>query len=91
MDVQRRILIPKSLRKAACLKTGVEIALCMKECKSFFLANIDEISSEDIIVIKFVKLDDKGRFSFPPRYLRTADLSEETVFLKGNKIYISFK
>jgi len=89
MDAQKRVLIPVDLRKAAKLETKTEIALCMKNYNVFFLTNINEISSEDI-VIKFVKLDDKGRISFPPRYLRTANLSEETVFLKGNRVYISF-
>ena len=89
MGAIKRILIPKNLREVASLKPLTEVALCMKNYSLFFLVNIDEVSSENIIV-KFVKLDDKGRISFPPRYLRTANLSEETVFLKGNMVYISF-
>lgn len=89
MDAQKRVLIPVDLRKAAKLETKTEIALCMKNYNVFFLTNINEISSEDII-IRFVKLDSKGRFSFPHKYLYTANLSNETITLKGNKVYISF-
>ena len=89
MGAIKRISIPKNLREAASLKPLTEVALCMKKHDLFFLVNIDEVSSEDI-VIKFVKLDDKGRFTFPYRYLLTSNLSKETIVLKENKVYLCF-